>query len=50
MRAAAEVFTALDRFASRAPWNQVADSPAQGEALLVAARQQAFAGRAMPLA
>ncbi|MFJ4676938.1 hypothetical protein [Kitasatospora sp. NPDC088783] len=50
MGAATDVFTALGQFASKTPWAHVADSPAKGEALLLTARQQAFAGRATALA
>ncbi|MFJ3217281.1 hypothetical protein ACIPLC_15330 [Kitasatospora sp. NPDC086801] len=50
MDTAAEVFTALGQFASRAPWSLVADSPEKAEDLLLTARQQSFAGRATALA
>ncbi|WP_404868474.1 hypothetical protein ACI1MP_10420 [Kitasatospora griseola] len=50
MGAAVEVFEVLGPFASSAPWSDVADSPAEGEAVLLTARQQAFAGRATALA
>ncbi|MFF4343048.1 hypothetical protein ACFY00_24350 [Kitasatospora sp. NPDC001540] len=50
MGAATEVFTALGRLASKAPWVHVADSPEKGEALMLTARQQALAGRATALA
>ncbi|MFD7734441.1 hypothetical protein ACFV6F_29190 [Kitasatospora phosalacinea] len=50
MGAAVRVFEALGQFASRVPWSHVADSPVQGEELLLTARQQAFAGRATAFA
>ncbi|MFI9785480.1 hypothetical protein ACIHEI_18575 [Kitasatospora sp. NPDC051984] len=50
MRAAVEVFEALGTFAARAPWIYIADSPDEGETVLLTARQQALAGRATALA